>query len=72
MTTLTNADRAERVRQYVIDYAQQHDPSADLAIVATDFIADVLHLLNTNMESAADAYDRAYDTYLSEVEEAHQ
>jgi hypothetical protein len=74
MTFPTNADRAERVRQFVIDYAAKHDDvDAALDTIATDVIADILHLVNLEGRSPSEVWESAYYThYLAEVEEENQ
>ena len=74
MTLPTNADRADRVRQFVIDYAAKHDDVDDaLDTVATDVIADILHLVNIDGRSPSQVWESAYYThYVAEVEEENQ
>lgn len=70
----TNAERAERVRQFVIDYAAKYDDVNDpLDTVAQDVITDILHLVNIDGRSPSDVWESAYYThYLAEVEEENQ
>ena len=73
MTYPTNAERAERVREYLIDYGAKHDQGTTFDTVAQDFIADLLHLVNTTGWSPAEVWESAYYThYLAEVEEENQ
>ena len=74
MTTLpTNADRAERVRGYLIDYKENHDPDEDVPTLAAELIADILHLVNQSGFDPQIVWGIAYDTYyIPEVEEENQ
>jgi len=70
----TNIDRANRVRQFIIDYAAKHDDVDDaLDTVATDVITDILHLVNLDGRCASEVWESAYYIhYLAEVEEENQ
>ena len=74
MPIITNAERAERVRQFVIDYAAKHnDVDEALDTTATDVITDILHLVNLDGRSPSHVWETAYYThYLAEVEEENQ
>jgi hypothetical protein len=62
------------VRQFVIDYAAKHDDADEaLDTIATDVIADILHLVNLEGRSPSQVWESAYYThYLAEVEEENQ
>lgn len=70
MTFPTNADRAERVRQFIIDYSAEYGGDETTAV---DVITDILHFVNLNGGSPAYVMESAYYThYLAEVEEENQ
>jgi hypothetical protein len=70
----TNIDRANRVRQFIIDYAAKHaDVDDPLDTTATYVITDILHLVNLEGRSPSEVWESAYYIhYAAEVEEENQ